>query len=222
MTAERVVAFDLDETLGHFAAISTEWNAAVVRKEEFAAFCAFMDARRHCYCDEMLQTLVFLVKARAAGLVSRIVVYTNNNGDPSWANAIAGHIGYCLGTRVFDAVIAGYKPALGRNQCRSTHQKTYHDLCRCLGVQYGTEVCFVDDQEHPKMRVSPVTYVKVTPYLAKGEEQPGIANAARNIFKFCNAKTHSRRWTRRRHSPGDRSCWRTRRVGRTSQARHLP
>jgi len=211
---ERIIAFDLDETLGHFGGVSTEWLSHVVRKEEFATFCAFMDARQHCYCAPMIRMLVSLLKARDTGNISRIVIYTNNNGHASWASAIAGHIGYLLNARVFDAVVAGYKPTLGANQCRSGHEKTYEDLCRCLQVPHGTEVCFIDDQDHPRMRSPFVTYVEAMPYYGSAAEAQNFPEVRSAVLGFCKAGRCSRKQTRRRAPRGSG----TRRVGRTSQA----
>ena len=209
--AERIIVFDLDETLGHFGSVSTEWLSAVVRKEEFAAFCAFMDDRQHCYCAPMIRMLASLLKARDSGNISRIVIYTNNNGHPSWANAIAGHIGYLLNTRVFDAVVGGYRPSLGGNQCRSGHEKTYEDLCRCLQVPHGTEVCFIDDQDHPSMRSPFVTYVEATPYYGVGGEAQNFPEVRSAVQRFCKSGRCKGKQTRRRITRASG----TRRVGRT-------
>lgn len=161
-----IVVFDLDETLGDFSIVSQLWPHDVVEKENFATFCHFMNKNAQCY-SPLINHLPQLVAARERGDISAIVIYTNNNGHSSWANAIAGHIGVMIGQRVFDAVICGYKPTLGSNQCRSSHKKTYSDLCRCLNVGENTKIIFIDDQEHNGMRHPNVNYIRTTPFYKR-------------------------------------------------------
>lgn len=160
-----VVVFDLDNTLGDFTIVSGLWPEPTVPKTRFSSFCRLMNKHLHVY-SPILSTIPRLVAARTEGRISSIVMYTNNNGHCSWASAIAGHIGLLHGTRVFDAVIPGYREELGIEQCRSGPEKTYEDLCRCLGLANGTRVLFVDDQEHPGMRCEHVEYARVKPYYA--------------------------------------------------------
>ena len=183
-----VVAFDLDNTLGDFALVSSLWPERTVPKKKFSSFCRMMNKNMQVY-SPLLSIIPSLVNARERGELSAIVMYTNNNGHPSWASAIAGHIGLLNGTRVFDAVVPAFRPELGENQCRRSSQKSYADLCRCLALPEGTKICFVDDQEHTWMRCPHVEYVKVSPY-------------------YCNDRRSTRRFTRRRAT----------RVGKTRRA----
>lgn len=162
-----IVVFDLDETLGDFSAVSRLWPHDVVAKQDFAAFCHFMNNNGHCYSPWVNQ-LPQLVAARDRGEIMAIVIYTNNNGHSSWANAIAGHIGVMIGQRVFDVVIGGYKPSLGTKQCRSSSEKTYTDLCRCLNVGEKTKFIFIDDQVHLGMHHPNVNYIRTYPFRNRG------------------------------------------------------
>ena len=158
-----IIVFDLDETLGDFGGLSLLWPFEKVDRCRFANFCHFMNNNTQCY-SPWVNKLPELAIARDNGEIGAIVIYTNNNGDPSWANAIAGHIGVMHKRRIFDSVIGGYKRHLGSTQCRSSSRKTYAELCNCLGVSQSTKVVFIDDIEHPGMRHPNVQYVRTIPY----------------------------------------------------------
>ena len=169
-----IIVFDLDETLGDFGELSMLWPYDKVEKSRFANFCHFMNNNTQCY-SPWVNKLAQLAIARDKGDIRAIVIYTNNNGDHSWANAIAGHIGVMHNKRIFDAVIGGYSASLGLDQCRSSSRKTYEELCNCLGVNDDTAVVFIDDQEHPGMRHPNVKYVRTKAY----RNRPNIRKSRR-------------------------------------------
>lgn len=210
MSSGKVVVFDLDETLGDFGRLSLRWPSDVVEKERFAQFCSFMNDNIDVYSN-IINILPKLVESRRTGHIKQIVIYTNNSGHASWACAIAGHIGWLHGTRVFDAVVAGYKPELGTTQCRLSPAKTYSELCKCLGLREGTKMCFIDDQEHNGMRHACVKYVKIAPYQLSGSDLTG-PDQIDEVLQFCNPpRARTARISKVRRTG---TC-RTRRVGRT-------
>ena len=48
---------------------------------------------------------------------------------------------------------------------RTSQNKTYDDLLRITGISPHSEVCFVDDLNHPEMRHENVLYLNVKPYV---------------------------------------------------------
>tara|TARA_Y100000389_G_scaffold60022_1_gene56125 strand:- start:17196 stop:17828 length:633 start_codon:yes stop_codon:yes gene_type:complete len=210
MTVSKVVVFDLDETLGDFGDLSLRWPSEVVEKKRFAQFCSFMNDNIEVYSD-LVNVLPKIVESRRAGRIEQIVIYTNNCAHASWACAIAGHIGWVHGTRVFDAVVAGYKPELGPTQCRLGPAKTYQELCNCLGLEENTRMCFIDDQEHKGMRHANVSYVKTSPYKLLGNSQMNNGQIA-EVLRFCSTpREHGTRRIKVRKTGASR----TKRVERT-------
>ena len=183
MAVGKVIIFDLDETLGDFGDLSLRWASDVVEKKSFAQFCSFMNDNIEVYSD-IVNVLPKIVESRRAGRIEQIVIYTNNCGHASWACAIAGHIGWLHGMRVFDAVVAGYKPELGPTQCRLGPAKTYQELCKCLGLHENIRMCFIDDQEHEGMRHANVSYVKIAPFTLLGDCQINNGQIA-ELLRFC-------------------------------------
>ena len=159
----RIVVFDMDETIGSFGQLGAAWGNRRFNDATFPDFCVFMSRRMECCRPGAVMLLRTLCNARSAGVLDKIVMYTNNNGHASWAQAIAGAFGHLAGQRVFDSVVTGYQP--GSGNCRTTHAKTYTDLCRCLNLPPDTQVCFVDDQYHPGMVHENVMYLRVPSVL---------------------------------------------------------
>ena len=48
---------------------------------------------------------------------------------------------------------------------RTSHDKSYDDLIRCINCQTEHKICFVDDVHHTKMVHDSVYYINVKPYV---------------------------------------------------------
>ena len=97
-----------------------------------------------------------------------MLIYTNNQGPKSWANLISSYFDYSIEKEspVFDKVIGAFKVKGKHIELdRTTHDKTVDDLTRCAKVHKSTEICFLDDQYHPKMKNDNVYYINVKPYV---------------------------------------------------------
>ena len=47
---------------------------------------------------------------------------------------------------------------------RTSHDKSYDDLIRCISCQTEHKICFIDDVHHEKMVHDSVYYINVKPY----------------------------------------------------------
>lgn len=164
----RIIAFDLDETLGNFSNLSAIWNDANnqmsnLDQNTFNYYCELFPEFFRPY---MLDILNYLVINKQ--LNDKIVIYTNNNGERSWTLHIKNYIESKLKKKVFDDVICAYK-INGRiiEPNRSSYNKIYSDLLRCIDAPYGTKVCFVDDRIHEDMINPFVSYIHIKPYHTK-------------------------------------------------------
>jgi hypothetical protein len=162
------IVFDLDETIGFFPQVGIVWdviNNYNKGKLHETDFFSLMDLFPNVLRPGILKTLDYINKKKGSD-VSKIVLYTNNMGHPSWARMIIGYIHYKLGKQVFDVIIPGHVGMkFGELSCRTSPLKTYDDLVRCANISRDTPVCFVDDQPHAKMTDNPmVTSVFVNAY----------------------------------------------------------
>ena len=158
--ATTCVALDMDETLGHFAEASGAWKAAALAWPPTRPLLSqgeletFILATPGVLRPGLKDTMDLLERARTEGSVDRVVIYTNNTARRDWADTVAGAVNRLAGAPVIDQVVAGY----GREPGRVSHDKTFDELCRCIGM-VPDHCVFVDDQVHPGMRHPAVTYI---------------------------------------------------------------
>lgn len=168
--APRVVVFDMDETLGHFVQFGGFWDAierAHGGRLDNDHFVETISLYPEVVRPGMEVLLAQLVAARRNGLVSAIIMYTNNQGPESWAKSIAAYFDHIAGTQVFDMIIPAYMVGNRRvSPCRTGHAKSPEDLLRCTGLPPTTRVCFVDDQMHEPMAADNVYYIRCPPYVS--------------------------------------------------------
>jgi hypothetical protein len=166
----RVVVFDLDETLGCFVELGMFWDAvksvipgADSRDHLFSIIKLFPEFIR----PNMIETLSYLKRAKTDGRCSGVMIYTNNQGDRSWAEHIAAYFNTQVGYELFDQVIAAFR-VRGKvvEVCRTSHDKSVADFLRCTSLPVGTRLCFLDDQYHPQMEDESVYYINVKPFTA--------------------------------------------------------
>lgn len=169
----KVIAFDLDETLGHFSDLNVIYSDLQlqhgrVNQHHFNYLC---DHFPEFFRPHIFEIINYICEHRMPD--DKIVIYTNNNGPKSWTNHIKNYIEYKLNRRVFDTIICSHK--IGNviiEPNRTTQNKIYTDLIRCTGVPYGTQICFIDDQHHEGMSSSKfVFYIRPKPYLNYFDKQ---------------------------------------------------
>ena len=157
----KAFVFDLDETLGHFVEIGQMHN--IISRHMYISqdlFNQWLQIYPFLLRPDILIVLLYLCAYKKQNMC-RIIVYTNNTGSSEWVNKIIQYIEYRVGEKVFDYVITGFRP---NASMRSSHDKTYSDLCRCAYLEPYDEICFIDDQDHPFMKVPQVNYIRIPPY----------------------------------------------------------
>ena len=168
MKPKKIVVFDLDETLGHFGQLSMLWfglQDLSNRKLTEPDFYHLMDLYPEVLRPNIVNILQYLSDQKAKGGCSKVMIYTNNNGEKKWPLMIKRYLEYKLDDRLFDRTIAAYK-ARGHQiePLRTTYDKTYDDLTRCGRLPQNCQVCFVDDLLHRKMTKDNVFYIHIPKY----------------------------------------------------------
>ena len=161
----KIVVFDLDETVGHFAEIGIFWEAL----EKFYGhnlfpdkFHEMLDLFPEFFRPDIFKMLDYIHQKRTC---RKIIMYTNNQGDKSWLQMLTSYIDKKLGYKVFDQVVAAYK-VNGKpvEKKRTSHDKSLSDLIRCTDIPSKSEVLFIDDLYHPLMDQDTVHYINIKPY----------------------------------------------------------
>jgi len=163
-----VVVFDMDETLGSFGQLGIlkdvieEYENRKLTQDEFNKL---IDKHPEFIRPGILEILEYVVEQRGKKHCDAIMIYTNNQGPRAWAKTISKYFSYRLNTHVFDHIVAAFMVNGQRVEpSRTSHEKIYNDFIRCSRLPSTTEVCFIDDAEHPRMIHDNVYYVKIKPY----------------------------------------------------------
>ena len=186
--SNRIIVFDMDETLGYFVELGIFWDALqhfyvkhklsplpeeekTIQIKEITStlhFCKVLDLFPEFIRPDMIKMLEYIISKKNNNHCDKLLIYTNNQGPKSWANLISSYFDYSIEKEspVFDKVIGAFKVKGKHIELdRTTHDKTVDDLTRCAKVHKSTEICFLDDQYHPKMKNDNVYYINVKPYV---------------------------------------------------------
>ena len=169
MKTQKIVVFDLDETLGYFTELGAFIDALegwLKKSISRAVFYQILDIFAKFYLrPNILHILRYLKEKKKKGTCSRVMIYTNNNGPRRWTLAIKSYLEHKLNYKLFDRIITAYK--IGNKQiekCRTSHDKSYNDLLACGKISRNAKICFFDDIIHPKMNHENVLYIKLSQY----------------------------------------------------------
>jgi len=165
---EKVVVFDLDETLGHFVELGIFLDCLeniLKKKLSDKEFFELIDLFPEFVRPNIIPILKLIVSKKKENVCSKIMIYTNNQGPKEWALRIKKYFEHKLKTQIFDQVIAAYQVHGKQVElCRTTHDKSYDDFLACTKLPKSTRVCFLDDQYHSKMEHDNVVYINLKPY----------------------------------------------------------
>ena len=188
--AAKVVAFDVDETLGNFSQFSYFGHTLgqYFNKPDimYRYFNDLVDLYPEIIRPNMVRILDYIRKKKNAGVCSKVMIYTNNMGPDKWVAHIRRYFedklramkqsgaggGLAIVPPLFDHTIGGFKPQNERTAAasasaypeRTTTHKTVNEFIRCGRLPADIEICFLDDVEHPKMVDERVYYIKLQAY----------------------------------------------------------
>lgn len=166
----KVIVLDLDETVGDFSEMIILWK--IVQSQITMTqddFNRMLDIFPEFFRIGIFTILEYLYKKKQKGYCGHIYLYTNNRYSPEFPNLIVQYISYKLHLSdenpFFDKTICAFK--LGDKiieKDRSEHKKSHHDFIRCTMLPKSTEICFIDDYFHTKMRHDKIYYIQPLPY----------------------------------------------------------
>ena len=159
------VVFDLDETIGHFWQIGMLWEAIQYfkgNKFKEKDFHKILDLFPNIFRPGIFNVFKFLKDQKMEDPKIKIIIYSNNQGPPAWANMIKRYIEKKINYKLFDKVITAWKVnGIVYNKCRKTNEKTYSEIVRCAKLNKNTQIFFVDDAYHPRMFNGKTDYMHI-------------------------------------------------------------
>jgi|TARA_B110000093_G_scaffold137669_1_gene147625 hypothetical protein len=202
---EKVIVFDLDETLGCFGDLFILWSGIKNICPHFERFDELFDLYPEFLRYGIITILEYLYKKKIQKECHKLVVYTNNQCTGDWVKHVTKYIEQRVHTQfseqqdkskkhekhetLFDQLICAFRI---NNQPieikRTTHRKTMSDLLSCTLLMRDVEICFVDDVEHNEMKTSRVYYICPLPYYHN-------LTAEQIVNRFINSELFSSiRW----------------------------
>jgi len=168
----KIVVFDLDETLGCFTQFGIFWDCLqqfLYKKENKKLtqkdFNETLDLFPEFIRPNVINILQYLKIKKKTNCCHKLMIYTNNTGSKEWAHQIKSYFEDKLNYKLIDQIIAAFKiNGTQVEMCRTTHDKSHHDLIRCTKIPLDAEICFVDDTFHPKMANDNIYYINLKPY----------------------------------------------------------
>jgi hypothetical protein len=164
----KIVVFDLDETLGYFTELGIFWDSLENYKKEPLTqtdFNVVLELFPEFLRPNIINILNYLKTKKESQCCNKIMIYTNNTGPHSWANHIIKYFECKTEGKIIDQIIAAFR-INGKNVeiCRTTHDKTHHDLIRCTKIPANAQICYLDDTFYPGMANDNIYYINVKPY----------------------------------------------------------
>lgn len=154
-----IIVFDVDETLGAFSEFSEFCRQTIGNKNLTYALFEYLLNNNPIYLQPNIIPILDYIKLHKDDNC-RVVMFTNNIGHPSWIQYIKKYFHTKIGFELFDKVIYAkkYEPI------RIEESKSLIDFWNCTQYPRNSKILFMDDQKHPYMLASNVTYVHVPPY----------------------------------------------------------
>ena len=177
---EKIIVFDLDETLGSFGDLYILWSGIKHLISDFDQFNNLADMYPECIRFGVLTILEYLYKKKQKKQCQKIFIYTNNQCSGDWVHKITQylclkvrssfqtheHLNYLPTEPLFDKLICAFRiNNKSVEVLRSSHKKSMNDLINCTLLSREADICFVDDVEHEEMKNSRVYYICPRPYF---------------------------------------------------------
>jgi hypothetical protein len=154
-----IIVFDVDETLGAFYEFSLFCDVVVPSKKmNYPLFRYLLDRNPKYLQPNILSVLDYIRVNKDKNC--KVVMFTNNQGHPSWIQYIKLYLHEKIGYELFDKVVYAKKYEAKRKE----ESKCLKDFWSCTQYPPHSKVLFLDDQKHPLMLAPNVTYINVPAY----------------------------------------------------------
>ncbi len=205
----KVIVFDMDETLGHFNELielmkalqivnsmySNGSTTSIFPIDEHGFFNTVMDLYPEFLRKGIIHILEFVLQKKQGANIGhylyKIYMYTNNIYSPEFPQKISRYIDYRLNTSgFFDKLICAFKiNGIVIEPLRTTHKKTYNDFINCTMLPKHTEICYIDDTYYDTMKNKKIYYIQPY-YYHHGMTKEAIIHRFINSHLFHKYTIH--------------------------------
>jgi hypothetical protein len=178
---DKVLVFDLDETLGSFSELQWLWNAIIKyheivkhpisqQKQQQQLLKTLIDIYPEFLRPGILPILEYVEQKKRKGECMAVFIYTNNQHPPPWTERIVEYFNQYIEKKTntqpfFDQTIRAFK--IGQEKIewmRTSHDKSYDDFIKCTLLPTTAEICFVDNTYFRSMIHPKVYYIQPKSY----------------------------------------------------------
>jgi hypothetical protein len=178
---DKVLVFDLDETLGSFSELQWLWNAIIKyheimkhpisqQKQQQQLLKTLIDIYPEFLRPGILPILEYVEQKKRKGECMAVFIYTNNQHPPPWTERIVEYFNQYIEKKTntqpfFDQTIRAFK--IGQEKIewmRTSHDKSYDDFIKCTLLPTTTEICFIDNTYFRSMIHPKVYYIQPKSY----------------------------------------------------------
>ena len=191
MKCDKIVVFDLDETIGHFVQLSNimkTFEKVFLRPLKPHEKMFILNLFPEMFRPSIFNIFKYLVDIKQMKNNNiKVILFTNNQGQRTWQSFIIRYIHAILQYPLFDDIIGSHQISEHR---RTSIEKKWEDLKKIVGCDLSTPAIFFDDRIHEKMNHSSMINVVVQPYRIRysfGEIWKRIHNKVK-IFHKVNPK----------------------------------
>ena len=169
----KVIAFDLDETLGSFVDLEILWRSLLQFMNESVnisiSFSEILDLYPEFLRYGIIPILEYLLLRKKENACDGLYIYTNNLCPKNWTDMISDYLNKKINPNgepcIFDKIIYAFKVNNKLVELsRTTHEKIHSDFIKCTLLPKNTEICFIDNSFYPEMTNSRVYYIKPLSY----------------------------------------------------------
>jgi hypothetical protein len=169
MKNNKIVVFDVDETLGYFTQLGVFCDCLdkYFNNSEYSNnnFNDILDLCPEFIRPKIFHILNYLKEKKISKKCNKVMIYTNNQGPKVWVENLKKYFDNKINYKLFDQIIAAFKVRGKKIELgRTSHDKNIDDFFRCTKMPADVEICFVDDVFHHKMETDSVYYINVKPY----------------------------------------------------------
>lgn len=171
----KVIIFDMDETLGCFTDLNALWSVIQTEKISFSEpqlnvqerFNALLDLYPEFLRYGIMNTLEYLYYKKMRGEFIGVYIYTNNQIGKGWSKMIINYLETKTKiTGLFNQIINAFKNDKHIIEpLRKSNNKTHSDFIRCSLLPHNTEMCFIDDTYYTKMNHNKIYYIQPKPFF---------------------------------------------------------
>ena len=173
--SDKVVIFDMDETIGCFTDLEALWSVITTSNIQFSQphlnsqsmFNTLLDLYPEFLRYGIMNILEYLHYKKKRGEFIGVYIYTNNQIGKHWSRMIINYLETKIEiSGLFNQIINAFK--INTNiiePLRKSNNKTRSDFIRCSLLPRNTELCFIDDTHYTQMKHNKVYYIQPKPFF---------------------------------------------------------